>query len=95
LQYLFHELVRLSFIYFYRHLFLLDFQQQAAIAYSNFQMGAPARADSRRRSLSTRDTREAWPALVAGAPTGSHASENRYNNRQIFLLSGFIATEGF
>jgi hypothetical protein len=49
-------------------------------SYSSLQMGAPApaRADSRRRSLSVGDTREAWPALVAGAPTGSHASENRY-----------------
>jgi hypothetical protein len=29
-----------------------------------------------------RDTREALPALVAGAPTGSHAFENRYKFRQ-------------
>jgi hypothetical protein len=29
--------------------------------------------------LLPRVTREALPALVAGAPTGLHASENRYN----------------
>jgi hypothetical protein len=51
----------------------------ANISYSSLQMGAPARADSRRRLLSVGDARAAWPALVAGATTGPHASENRYN----------------
>jgi hypothetical protein len=45
--------------------------------------GAPSRADSRRRSLSVNGRRpRGFACEGAGAPTGSHASENAVSNRR-------------